>query len=56
MAGLSRQFASDSFSQLVTIIWFLIAVFVVYWFYRALRRIEKTLSDIKKLLEGKSQT
>ena len=54
MAGIARQLSSDTISTLVSAIWFLIIIGVVFWFYSALRRIEKTLVEIKKLLEGKA--
>ena len=54
MAGLSRQVTSDTVSSLITVIWLLIAVVIIYIFYRALKRIERALLDIRKLLESKS--
>lgn len=53
MSRLSRQVAFDT-TSLISIIWFLIIVGVVYWFYKTMKRIEQTLLDIKKLLESKA--
>jgi len=41
-------------TSLLSLIWFLIVVGVVYWFYKTLKRIEQTLLDIKRLLESKA--
>ncbi|MDG7007798.1 MAG: hypothetical protein JRN06_06105 [Nitrososphaerota archaeon] len=56
MTDISRQYAIDInslISTLITVVWLLIIVGVIYWFYRALKRIERALLDIKKLLEGR---
>jgi hypothetical protein len=49
----SRQVPIIALNSLISLIWFLIIVGVVYWFYKTMRRIEQTLLDIKKLLESK---
>lgn len=54
MAGHSRQaLSADAAYYLITIIWVVIIISVAYWFYRATKRIEKALLEIKKLLESK---
>jgi len=50
----SRQVPALELNSLISLIWFLILVGVVYWFYRTMKRIEQTLLDIKKLLESKA--
>ena len=50
----SRQVPVLELNSLISLIWFLIIVGVVYWFYRTMKRIEQTLLDIKKLLESKA--
>ncbi|HEV2226640.1 MAG TPA: hypothetical protein VGR56_07545 [Nitrososphaerales archaeon] len=55
MLRLSRQIAFDT-TSLITVVYLLIYFLIFYWFYSALKRIEKTLTDIKKLLEGKTST
>ena len=50
----SRQVAFDT-SSIISIVWFLIIVGVLCWFYNTMKRIGRTLEDIKKLLEGKTQ-
>lgn len=54
MLGSSRQVPSLDITSLLSLIWFLIVVGVVYWFYKTLKRIEQTLLDIKRLLESKA--
>ena len=49
MAGLSRQAAGFDVNSLITLFY----VLIFYWFYRILNRMEKTLLEIKQLLEGK---
>jgi beta-lactamase regulating signal transducer with metallopeptidase domain len=53
MASIARQLTSVAISTLIAIIWILITLGMVFWFYSVLRRIEKTVAEIKKLLEGK---
>ena len=45
MAGLSRQVAAFGVNSLITLSW--------TWFYRIMKRMEKTLLEIKQLLESK---
>ena len=40
-------------NSLITLFWTLFYVLIFYWFYRILNRMEKTLLEIKQLLEGK---
>jgi len=54
MAGISRQAIGVDTNTIFLLFWFIIGVVVLYWFYSTLKRIEKTLLDIKKLLENKS--
>jgi Na+/H+ antiporter NhaD/arsenite permease-like protein len=57
MPGLSRQtpyFDVTSLTALISVIWFIIIIGVLYWFYRTMKRIEQALQDIKKLLENKA--
>ena len=54
MSGLSRQTTVIDWGTLITLLWFLIIIGVVYWFYKTMKRIEQTLSEIKKSLEGKA--
>jgi len=55
MANLSRQIVGGGFdvASLITLFWILFYFLVFYWFYRVLRRMEKTLLEIEKLLESK---
>jgi len=54
MAGISRQVPIIDANTILLLFWFLIIVGVLYWLYSTLRRIEKTLVEIKKLLESKT--
>ncbi len=54
MSGLSRQVTNFDWSTFIAIVWFLVFIGVVYWLYRTMKRIEQTLSEIKKSLEGKT--
>ena len=56
MAGLTRQAVSSDAASLVYLFFFLIYFLVFYWFYSILKRMEKTLVEIKQLLEGKKIT
>ena len=56
MVRLSRQVPSVDLSSVTAIIYLLIYLLIFYWFYSILKRMEKTLTEIKKLLEGKSPT
>ena len=51
----SGQFAFDP-TSLISLVYLIIYFLIFYWFYSTLKRIEKTLTDIKKLLEGKPST
>jgi len=53
MANLSRQVASSDVASLVYVLFIALFFLVFYWFYSVLKRIEKTLQEIKRLLEGK---
>ena len=55
MAGLSRQVVAFDVNSLITLFWALFYVLIFYWFYRILKRMEKTLLEIKQLLEGKDE-
>ena len=54
MAGISRQVPIVDANTILLLFWFLIIVGVFYWFYSILKRIEKTLVEIKELLERKT--
>ena len=54
MAGISRQTIAVDANTMFLLFWFFILVGVLYWFYSVLKRIEKTLLEIKKLLENKN--
>ena len=56
MMRLSRQVPNVDLSSLTAIVYLLIYFLIFYWFYSILKRMEKTLTEIKKLLEGKSST
>jgi hypothetical protein len=56
MAGPSRQTPAVDIASLFSIIWFLIALGIFYWFYSTMKRIEQTLEEIKKLLESKQSS
>jgi len=43
-------------SSLTALVYLLIGGLILYWFYGILKRIEKTLTEIKKLLESKAST
>jgi len=55
MAGISRQVPATDANTIFLLIWFLVFVGVLYWFFSTLKRIEKTLLEIKRLLESKIQ-
>ncbi len=42
--------------SLISLVYFIIYFLIFYWFYSILRRMEKTLQDIKKLLENRPQS
>ncbi|MGP8057702.1 MAG: hypothetical protein ACLP9K_08915 [Nitrososphaerales archaeon] len=50
----SRQVSSGSVSTIVYFIWFVIGVYVLVWFYTAVKRIEKSLREIEKRLESQT--
>ncbi|HXW95843.1 MAG TPA: hypothetical protein VEJ19_09080 [Nitrososphaerales archaeon] len=52
MAGISRQAIAIDTNTIFLLFWFLIIVGALYWLYSTSKRIEKTLVEIKKLLEG----
>ena len=54
MAGLSRQLVGSDIGSLISVLLFLFFVLVVYWFYDLLSQMEKTLLEIKRLLEAKT--
>jgi len=54
MSNSSRQVPSIDTASLISIIWFLVVIGVFYWFYRTMKRIEQTLSEIKKAIESKA--
>ncbi|MDE1852555.1 MAG: hypothetical protein KGI38_02275 [Thaumarchaeota archaeon] len=51
MPGPSRQAVFDA-SSLITIFWIIIYAAILFWFYNALKKIQKSLEDIKELLKG----
>lgn len=53
LTGLSRQIGSD-LTSLISLVYLVIYFVIFYWFYSTMRRMEKTLLEIKKLLETKS--
>ncbi len=53
---LSRQVPNVDLSSLTAIVYLLIYFLIFYWLYSILKRMEKTLTEIKKLLEGKPST
>jgi len=54
MIRLSRQTIGIDITTLMSFVYLLIYFLIFYWFYSILKRMEKTLTEIKKLLEGKS--
>ena len=54
MADFSRQVIGFDVTSLITLFWILFYFLVFYWFYSILKRMEKTLLEIKKLLESKT--
>ena len=54
MADFSRQVIGSDVTSLITLFWILFYFLVFYWFYSILKRMEKTLLEIKKLLESKT--
>ena len=55
----SQQVPTDynTFLSLLGFLVYLLIFFLIfYWFYSILKRMEKTLTEIKKLLEGKAST
>jgi hypothetical protein len=53
MTNPSRQVATSDVASLVYVLFIVLYFLVFYWFYSVLKRIEKTLLEIKKLLEGR---
>jgi hypothetical protein len=51
MIRLSRQTINFDFTSLITLVYVIFYFLIFYWFYSILKRMEKTLTDIKKLLE-----
>lgn len=60
MARLSRQVPATDLNSLLSMltafVYLVIGGLILYWFYYILKRIEKTLAEIKKLLESKAST
>ena len=57
MSGISRQtIDAGSAIGVLSLLWFIVLVGVVYWFYSSIKRIERTLQEIKKSLEGRAST
>ena len=54
MTDFSRQVIGFDVTSLFSFFWILFYFLVFYWFYSILKRMEKTLLDIKKLLEIKA--
>jgi len=54
MAGTSRQVPVADANTILLLFWFLIIVGGLYWLYSTLRRIEKTLVEIRRLLESRA--
>ena len=54
MVGSTRQTVGLDISSLISVFWILFYALVFYWFYSHLRRMEKTLQEIKKALESKT--
>lgn len=52
----SRQTIVFDYASLITLVYLLFYFLIFYWFYSILKRMEKTLTDIKKLLESKAST
>ena len=53
MSDFSRQTANLDAASLFYLLGIVLYLLVFYWFYSILKRIEKTLQEIKKLLESK---
>jgi len=49
----SLQLGFD-FNSLLNLIWFVIVILVLYWLFTTLRRIERTLQEVKKKLGSSS--
>ncbi len=54
MTGITRQTIGVDTNSLFFLLWFVVLVGALYWLYSALKRIEKTLLEIKRLLESKA--
>jgi hypothetical protein len=54
MAGISRQAIGIDTNTIFLLFWFLVSVGILYWLYSTLKRIEKTLLEIKRILENKN--
>ena len=50
-----RQSIGIDLTSLISLIWLVIIVGILFWFYNTIKRIEHTLLDIKRLLDEKSQ-
>jgi len=42
-------------TSIISILWLLVIAGLYLWFYNTMKRIERTLEDIKKQLQNKSQ-
>jgi hypothetical protein len=60
MARLSRQVPATDLNTLLSLltalVYLVIGGLILYWFYNILKRIERTLAEIKKVLESKAST
>ncbi len=56
MVDSTRQTVGFDITSLISVFWILFYVLVFYWFYSILRRMERTLQEIKKALESKTGT
>lgn len=54
MRGFSRQQIGFDTTSLISIFWLLFYIIVFYWFYSIVKRMDKTIQEIKKLLESKA--
>jgi uncharacterized protein YoxC len=56
MLRLSRQIIAVDLNSLFSLVWFVIVLWILLWFYNTLKRIEKSLEEIKKQMGVTAQS
>ena len=55
MLRLSRQVPILDLNSLLIFAWFVVVVWILFWFYSTLKRIERALEEIKKQVGVRAQ-